>query len=415
MSGRVLGLFEAVGLELEYMIVSADRLSVLPVADEVLRAAAGEIVSEVEMGTLSWSNELCLHVIELKTNGPAPNLAGLSRAFASDVNRINAILGPLGGRLMPSGAHPLMDPATETRLWNHEYSPVYEAYNRIFRCQGHGWSNLQSMHVNLPFAGDDEFGRLHAAIRLLLPIMPALAASTPLLDGRYTGFMDSRMEVYRHNSSRVPSLTGSVVPEPVFSRADYERMILSPMYADIRPLDEEGILCHEWLNSRGAIARFERDAIEIRVLDVQECPASDMAVAALVVESLKALCEERFSDAGRQREWPVGPLAEMFLRCARDADRAVVDNAAYARCLGYTGPLPCTAGDLWRHLASAVPLPPDGLDRALGVILNEGCLARRLTRALGPEPDAGRILRVYERLCRCLEDNRPFAGGPPRA
>jgi gamma-glutamyl:cysteine ligase YbdK (ATP-grasp superfamily) len=415
MTARALGLFEAVGLELEYMIVAADSLSVLPVADEVLRAAAGEIVSEVEMGRLSWSNELCLHVIELKTNGPAPDLKGLAAAFATDVSRINAILAPLGGRLMPGGAHPLMEPARETRLWNHEYSPVYEAYNRIFNCTGHGWSNLQSMHINLPFADDEQFGRLHAAIRLLLPIMPALAASTPMLDARPTGFMDSRLAVYRTNSSRVPSVTGLVVPEPVFTRADYERVILAPIYADIAPLDPEGILQHEWLNSRGAIARFERDTIEIRVLDMQERPAADLAVAALVTATLQALCREQFGSFASQRQWEVAPLAELFLRCARDADNALIADPHYARALGYPGSLPCTALDLWRHLAGVVQPLPDGLEEAVQVILEQGCLARRITTALGPEPDTTRVLDICERLCVCLRDNEPFFGAPSHA
>jgi hypothetical protein len=29
---------------------------------------------------------------------------------------------------------------------------------------------------------------------------------------------------------------------------------------------------HHFANSRGAIARFDRGAIEIRVIDIQECP-----------------------------------------------------------------------------------------------------------------------------------------------
>jgi hypothetical protein len=86
--------------------------------------------------------------------------------------------------LLPTGAHPLMDPFTETRLWPHEHKEIYNLYNRIFDCRGHGWSNLQSTHLNLPFSGDAEFKKLHAAIRLLLPLIPALSASTPLLDGK---------------------------------------------------------------------------------------------------------------------------------------------------------------------------------------------------------------------------------------
>jgi len=85
---------------------------------------------------------------------PAASLSGLAGAFQADVRRIDEILAPHGARLMPTGMHPWMDPQRETHLWPHEYSPVYEAFDRIFSCKGHGWSNLQSAHLNLPFQGD---------------------------------------------------------------------------------------------------------------------------------------------------------------------------------------------------------------------------------------------------------------------
>ena len=88
---------------------------------------------------------------------------------------------------MPTGMHPWMDPAREFELWPHGDREIYAAFDRIFDCRGHGWANLQSMHLNLPFADDDEFGRLHAAIRALLPLLPALAASSPFADGHARG------------------------------------------------------------------------------------------------------------------------------------------------------------------------------------------------------------------------------------
>ena len=119
---------------------------------------------------------------------------------------------------MPSGAHPWMNPDRDTKLWPHGDDAIYRAYDRIFGCQGHGWSNLQSMHINLPFKDDAEFGRLHAAIRVVLPLLPALAASTPFLDGKNTGLIDARIDTYARNQRSVPSITGRVIPEPVRSR-----------------------------------------------------------------------------------------------------------------------------------------------------------------------------------------------------
>ena len=411
MSDSALHLFEVIGLEMEYMIVDRRSLSVFPIADKVLAAAAGQIVSEVEVGALSWSNELVLHVIELKTNGPAGSLTGLGKEFERHVKKINAILRPMGGRLMPTACHPWMNPLTETVLWPHDYSPVYEAYDRIFGCRGHGWSNLQSTHINLPFDGDDEFAALHAAIRLLLPIMPALTASSPVLDGKPTGFMDSRMEVYRHNSALIPSVAGRIVPEPVYSTSGYERDIFQPMFADIAPHDPAGVLQHEFLNSRGAIARFDRGAIEIRVLDVQECPQADTAIAALMTAVLKKLCRERWGPVEEIKNIDTGPLADLFLAAIKDADATIIDNQAFLKTVGLAGRGPQTARHIWRHLLESC-LTDGDIDaetvKPVETILEKGCLARRILKALGKDARREKLHRVYADLCDCLAGGRMY-------
>ena len=50
--------FAGYGIELEYMIVDRDSLSVLPIADELLHSMAGTRVSEFVDGELALSNEL---------------------------------------------------------------------------------------------------------------------------------------------------------------------------------------------------------------------------------------------------------------------------------------------------------------------------------------------------------------------
>ena len=411
-SDRTLHLFEAFGVELEYMIVREDTLGVMPVCDEVIRRAAGSYISDYEAGEITWSNELALHVIELKTTEPARAIDPLIEPFNAEVRAINAILESMGGRLMPGAMHPWMDPHTEMRLWPHEYSPTYEAFDRIFSCQGHGWANLQSAHLNLPFGSDEEFGRLHAAIRLVLPILPALAASSPVLDGQVTGVLDNRLEVYRRNARRVPSVSGEIIPEAVFTRAAYESEILARLYADIAPHDPAGILRHEWLNARGAIARFDRDAIEIRVLDVQETVAADLAILRAAIEVVRALCEQRWCDTRSQMAWPIAPLADIFLATVRSGENAPIHHRAYLEAFGLGSAAPCTAGDLWRHLAETLLLSNDGvsteLKSALHVILNRGTLATRLTRALSREPDRRQLARVYRRLCECLQCGEMF-------
>jgi gamma-glutamyl:cysteine ligase YbdK (ATP-grasp superfamily) len=405
----MLHLFEGYGIEIEYMIVDRQRLDVRPFSDRVLEAAAGEIVSEVEVGELCWSNELMSHVIELKTNGPAPSLEGVAAHFQRDVRRINGILAASDAMLMPTAMHPWMDPDREAKLWAHEYNEVYSTYDRIFDCRGHGWSNLQSMHINLPFAGDAEFARLHAAIRVILPLLPALASSSPYALGQNTGFLDYRMEVYRHNARRVPSLSGDVVPEPVFSEQAYRREIFERMYADIAPHDPGQVLRHEWLNSRGAIARFERDAIEIRVIDTQEAPVVDLAIAAAVSHIVEGFSSGRLADFEQQARLAVAPLADVFQRSLKLAEQTPIEDGEYLSVLGMSGAR-ASALEVWQSLLERRPPALDAAGRAaLDHILEHGPLARRMLAFAGAEPSRARLGELARALAHCLEQGRSFA------
>src|SRR5882672_3478169 len=95
---RPLHLFDAFGIEVEYMLVDAETLDVAPAADRLLEAAAGELTEEFQNGDVAWNNELALHVIELKCNGPRASLAGLGEAFAANVTLANAKLDREGQR-----------------------------------------------------------------------------------------------------------------------------------------------------------------------------------------------------------------------------------------------------------------------------------------------------------------------------
>lgn len=404
------GLFEAFGVEIETMIVDAGSLSVRPVCDELMERVGGSADADVELGEIAWSNELSLHVLELKTNGPAPSLSGLVGSFHESLRRANQELAGMDARLMPGAVHPWMDPHVETRLWPHEYTEVYHTFDRIFGCAGHGWSNLQSTHLNLPFKDDDEFGRLHAAVRLVLPLIPALSAASPYLDGVRADTLDARLVAYRGNARRVPSVTGLVVPEPAFTQEQYEREILGRIYADMAPLDPEGTLRHEWANARGAIARFDRGTVEVRVIDAQECPAADLAVVAAVSEVVRALAVGPLAHRDPSEDPSTEALAALLEVTTESADEAPVAVPGLLQVLGLGSGLR-TAGDVWRHLLDRYP--PDDPGRewtdALWSILRDGPLSRRLVASLGGTPDRARLHDVYGRLCECLDRNEVFS------
>jgi carboxylate-amine ligase len=400
--------FAGYGIELEYMIVDRETLAVRPIADKLLRAVDGSVVNDVDRGHFGWSNEIVLHLVEIKNIQPDPALKPLVSGFQTEVNLINQRLQPMGARLMPAAMHPWMDPAAETLLWPHDNAPVYQTYDRIFDCRKHGQANLQSMHLNLPFADNDEFARLHAAIRLLLPILPAIAASSPIADGRASGFLDARVEAYRTAVQRVPSVIGQVIPDTISSRAEYEALVLAPMYRDIAPLDPNGILQHEWLNARCAIPRFDRNAIEIRVIDVQECPQADLAIAAAATAVVRALYDALWSPLAMQQAFGTDALVNILHACIRDAEQAVIDDAGYLRLLGFPD-RQCQAGELWRHLIEATSLDESETWREpLRVILKQGPLARRILRAVGQDASRARLKAIYGELCDCLQTGRMF-------
>lgn len=402
-------LFQAYGIELEYMLVDRDSLQVRPITDELLKSVLGKYASDYENGMVTWSNELVLHVVELKSSKPESDLITLETRFAENIRKINDILLQWNSMLMPSAAHPFMNPAEETRLWPHENNEVYTIYNKIFDCRGHGWSNLQSTHLNLPFYDDEEFAKLHAAIRVVLPLLPALCASSPMLDSAPTGLSDTRLKYYKSNQSRLPSITGKVIPEAVFSKRNYHNLIYEKIKTDIAPFDPENELNPIWVNSRGAIPRFDRGSIEIRIMDIQECPAADLAIVSLVIAVIKALVAGRFQDHEGQMKWKTETLAQLLELTIEKAETAMITNQDYLSAFGYQGQS-ASAGQLWRHLAERISEDKNvGHFRdTLNVIFANGTLASRMMKAYNANPTADGIQTTYRVLADCLQNNRMF-------
>ena len=93
---------------------------------------------------------------------------------------------------------------------------------------------------------------LHAAVRLVLPLLPAIPAASPVVNARVTGRLDNRIEMYCVNQARIPSITGQVIldegplarriirvlgPEP-----DHDR--LAAVYRELCDCLKEGRMYH---------------------------------------------------------------------------------------------------------------------------------------------------------------------------
>lgn len=401
-------LFQGYGIELEYMIVHKDSLNVMSIADELLKHELGIIGSDFENGVITWSNELVLHVIEIKTTKPESDLKLVAKEFSKNISRINTILATWNAMLLPSAAHPLMNPFAETKLWPHDNNDVYALYDKIFNSKGHGWSNLQSTHLNLPFHGDEEFAKLHAAIRLILPLLPALCASSPILDGKVSGMLDTRLRYYKTNQAKIPVITGKIIPEEVYTHSEYKEIIYTPIVEAIEIHDPENILDPIWVNSRGAIARFDRGSIEIRVMDIQECSAVDVAIVNTVVEILKLLTMERFISLDEQKKISTESLATLFDQSAITGLATRIDNKNFMKAFDLSSS--ATIKEIWQHILKHIPTEnyPESNRTLIQTILEQGSLSERIIRALEQDQSERNILSIYQRLSVCLAENKLF-------
>jgi hypothetical protein len=105
--------------------------------------------------------------------------------------------------------------------------------------------------------------------------------------------VDNRLEFYRLNQKEVPSVTGDVVPEYVSSFKEYHEKIIGRYSSEMARAGAEALILHkEWVNSRGAIFRFDRKAVEIRVMDEKECVKSDVALSCFIRALARGLLEE---------------------------------------------------------------------------------------------------------------------------
>ncbi|MCB1136482.1 MAG: hypothetical protein KDK78_09455 [Chlamydiia bacterium] len=401
-------LFEVYGVELEYMIVDRSTLNILPITDQLFHRISGEWTDEVELDEITLNNELALHVVELKTSEPARSLEALPALFQSRINDLEERLKAWDACLMPTAMHPWMDPHGEFRIWPHGDAGIYKKFHEIFDCRGHGWSNLQSTHINLPFGDDQEFARLHAAIRMVLPLIPALAASSPCADGKITAMKDYRIQTYRNNAARIFSVTGHVIPEAVYSQQDYLNLILEPIYNDLSPHDPNGILRHEWANARGAIARFERSSIEIRLVDIQEAPIMDLAIVWAVTSIVRMLCSEPWASIDQYNAVSSRRLKRVLDKTQQFGEDAVIQCPEYLAVLGWTESEPPTAQRLLKHLIGQGSSVPTVFWEPLNIILDQGTLATRIVRALGENPTKDRFHTVYNQLCYSLETGKAF-------
>lgn len=253
---------------------------------------------------------------------------------------------------------------------------------------------------------------MHTAIRLLLPLLPALAASSPIAGRKWTGNVDSRLHAYVHHCDAIPPLIGKVIPEVIRDQDEYDRIVYRPIGAAIAENRMSPVMRAEFLNARGAIARFDRGSIEIRVMDVQEYPGADVAICAAIVSVLRDLVDQQWCTLEQQALIDTDSLRAILDATIRDGEHVVIQMPEYLSCFGLSQPsikvskIWSTLLDRARRRDSAV----DNLFAPLQVIRETGTLSHRIRQALANHdtPCDDDLLGVYEQLADCLVRWEPF-------
>lgn len=295
---------EVIGPEHEFALIN-NELTPLPISDKILKVLYGRvakrsdlnrrerIVNEVKFNGFTWGKELQMHVLELKANEPFFSPKIFEKVMFNGVCFLEEYLEKFNACLLGSGMHPTLK-LNQTKIWNHRDKRIYDAFKNLFNMNQHGWLNIQSYQVNLPYSKEKDCVKLHNIIANILPYLPAISASSPIFESRLGEFVDNRLYFYGINQKEIPSITGDIIPEYINSFKDYQNNVIGKYCKDLQEVGAPEFIRREWLNSRGAIIRFERKAIEIRIFDEQECIKTDVAIGCFIQALLRGLFNNNF-------------------------------------------------------------------------------------------------------------------------
>ncbi len=353
----------------------------------------------MELPTFTFGKELQLHVMELKANSPFKSPIEFEETMQNAVTTLSGIVEKHGARLLGTGMHPLLQ-LEDTGIWPHYHKKIYREFSKVFKLNQHGWLNIQSFHLNLPYQTEANAIQIHNQLANLLAYLPALAASSPIYEGKTGPDIDNRLQFYKINQKEIPTIAGEVIPEYISSIRQYKHEVTGRYSQDLENAGASKILLHrEWVNSRGAIFRFDRCALEIRVMDEQECIKSDVALSCFVRATLRGLISQKTELLPHQL------LVRDFNIVIKEGLKAQVSS-----------PHGKTAGQVCQYyLNLAFEYANEDEKKYLWIIkrrLEEGCLseiilARVLKRAKKTDFHEA-VVNVYSTLIKCLSDNEPY-------
>jgi glutamate---cysteine ligase / carboxylate-amine ligase len=307
-----------VGLEEEFAVLDSTDLGLTPGFEDLSQAAAADPTLSA-----SISGELISSEIEIRS-GRGADLAAARSAQHDHRRRLFALAAERGVALGATGTHPWSDYREQHTIETDHYRRVEDGLKYV------AWrNNTFSLHVHVGIEGADRAVRVCDRLRPVLPLLLAISASSPFLDGRDSGLHSARTQIFTRSFPRcgVPDAFGTWD-----AFADYIDFLIRT-----RSIVE---YTQVWWSIR---PHFAFGTVEVRICDAQPTAAESDGLAGLIVGCV--------AQATRDVDEGV-PLADL-------PNRMIEENVWRALRYGLEGEL--------LDLRLREPYPaPEALERLLG-------------------------------------------------
>lgn len=298
-----------IGLEEEFALLDPETLDLVPLFEQLYEAAlADPILAD------SAAGELISSEIEIRS-GRAENFRQAIELQEERRARLVSLAAEQGIALATMGVHPWADYREQEIIDTPHYRRVRDELQWVARR-----NNTWSMHLHMGIRGADRAIAVCDHLRELLPLLLALSANSPYLEGEDTGLDSVRTQIFTRTFPRCG------VPEAF---GDWRS------YADfIDLLRRTGSIVEStqlWWSVR---PHHAFGTVELRVCDAQPTGARSTAMAAVIAATIAqvALDYDRYGYAGGGGEAPFGPGAGAPLK-----GREIEENFWRAIRYGLTG------------------------------------------------------------------------------
>jgi glutamate---cysteine ligase / carboxylate-amine ligase len=260
-----------VGIEEEFALLDPRDHGLVSRFEELKEASGADAVLAD-----SVAGELISSEIEIRS-GRGEDLAGAFVAQRDRRRRLFALADEHGVALGAAGTHPWSDYREQHIIETEHYRRVEEGLKWV------AWrNNAFSLHVHVGVHGADRAVLVCDRLRPVLPLLLAVSASSPFLDGRDSGLHTARTQIFTRNFPRcgVPDAFGSWK-----AFADYiDFLVRTQSIVEYTQV---------WWSVR---PHFAFGTVEVRICDAQPTANESEGLAALIVACVAQAARE--VDAG---------------------------------------------------------------------------------------------------------------------